>query len=226
MRWLAAYARRGQEVFQHINPTTAPWNDAEKRVRGCSAGWGIPFATFDPILIDAKRTMRELAQVAMGNEAVPFSLLDRRYASLDERLQELANSVPAPPPTPTDKSKGCPPPGARSKRIPRAEAEILVRDWLAMNAKDNPAGITRDRLAAETGVSTGQVSLTAAWIAFRERRDSETKPTAREVPLTDAMQAVVPSDCKTPDELAALIDEQKKDEAEQERRHKRRHRPS
>src|SRR5262249_34920074 len=92
--WLAASARQGQDVFEHINPTTDPWDGAESRARGSSSGWGIPFATFDPILTDAKQTMRELVQIAAGNTSVPFSATDSRYALLEERLQELANSTP------------------------------------------------------------------------------------------------------------------------------------
>lgn len=118
----------------------------------------------------------------------------------------------------------------RSRGIPLAEAEIKVREWLLKHAKDDPAGITRDAVAAGTGVSAGQVSKTAAWKAFRERRDAEAKGKVREVPLTGAMLNNVPGDCKTPDELAALIEEQRADEAEEyrryKRRYKRRHKPS
>ena len=57
----------------------------------------------------------------------------------------------------------------RSKRIPLAEANILVRDWLAKHAKDNPTGITRDAVAKGTGVSPASVSRTAAWQAFRKQ---------------------------------------------------------
>lgn len=116
------------------------------------------------------------------------------------------------------------PPAARRRGIPLDEASMLVRQWLAAKAKDNPATITRDAVAAGTGVSAGQVSNTPAWKAFRERRDSEKKQSAREVSLTDKMQAVIPVDGERPDELAALIEEQGKDEAEQERMH--RHGPS
>jgi hypothetical protein len=124
---------------------------------------------------------------------------------------------------PGDLGKVGTPPARRSKGIPRAEAEIRVRGWLAANAKDNPAAITRDAVAAGTGVSAGQVSNTAAWKAFRERRDAETKPGAREVHLSDRMLAVVPSDCELHPEVTALKAEQDAEEAEQDRRHKRRH---
>jgi hypothetical protein len=113
-----------------------------------------------------------------------------------------------------------PKPADRRKGIPREEAEILVREWLMKNAKHDPASITRDAVHAGTGVSTGQISQTAAWKAFIERRNAEAKPRAREIPLTDTMQAVVPDDCAMPDELAALIEEQRLDEAEETRRHK------
>jgi hypothetical protein len=124
------------------------------------------------------------------------------------------------------RGEGGTPPARRSKGIPLVEAEILVREWLAANAKDDPVSITRDGVAAGTGVSGGQVSKTAAWNAFRERRDAEMKPGAREVPLSYRMQAAISSECERPDELAALIEEQKKDESEHEHRHRRRHGPS
>jgi hypothetical protein len=118
------------------------------------------------------------------------------------------------------------PAGRLKPRIPRAEAEVLVRDWLEANAKGNPAGVTRDAVVKGTGVSAGQVSKLAPWKAFLERRAAATRPTAREIPLTDAMQAALPSDCETPDVVAELIEEQNAEAAEQERRRKRRHRPS
>jgi hypothetical protein len=184
----------------------------------------------------------ELLSVVQPLE-VAMDVLDRAEAA-------EAGTAPAA----TDQGEGGTPPAKRLKGIPLDEANVRVRDWLAANAKDDPAGITRDGIADGTGVSKGQVSNTPAWIAFRDRRKAGAKPAAREIPLTtsnqdinaykdfrrenldetlerrghkvspaDAMQAVVPSDCEGSDELAALIEEQKKDEAEQGRRHKRRH---
>ena len=75
-------------------PTTAPWDQAEALARNCSAGFGVPFTTFDPILTDAKRKMRELVQVAARNNSVAFSVLDLEFALLTERLKELADSTP------------------------------------------------------------------------------------------------------------------------------------
>lgn len=133
-------------------------------------------------------------------------------------------------------------PKRRNRRagVPLAEAEIRVRQWLLKHGKKNPAAITRDAIAAGTGLSAGQVSRTAAWKAFRQRRDTEkTGRTVRATSLTDRMLAVTPAAVQTPDELAslneeqqaaeqlaALIKEQQADEAEQNRRHKRRHAPS
>ena len=240
--WLAVSAHQDQDVIHHINPITDPWDGAEARARSCSAGWGIPFTTFDPILSEAKRAMRELSQVAAGNTSIPLTATDTRYASLAERLMELANSIPSavlsdgvPSSSITESpgSDGNTPAESNRRGIPRAEAEILVRDWLAKHAKENPAGITRDAVAAGTGVSTGMVSKTAAWKAFRERRDAEAKPGAREVPLSEQLEAVIP--VGTSGKLVSverdallnqLIRDQDADKAEQERRHDRRHRPS
>ena len=493
--WLAALGQQGREVCQHINPTTYPWDGAESQARGGSLAWGIPFMTFDSVLTDAKRTMRELVQVAAGNTSVPFSALDHRYGLIEERLRELGYSVPSPreevlnqaemlvnphsestpfarfleldamvkssrnhavpvqtleeyqrlvakfgvytvdtffvgPPDPTrtpnsvpilntdcipisgphplicprsspklpvekladveerfrslclvgrDQTvlwvgkqanmetvclyrEGCncfaeydsiltsetnkvqgglpienlptgkvpgvislnvlsgaltrlnhpafkkrfdswtevpylrlqcdklfpgqlfsagtielliawfqeqgstpeqarhlpldeavkrlragsnPPPVESSlpptemrereggtqqknkgKGIPFEEAMIIVREWLEKNAKANPDDVTRDAIAAATGVSAGNVSKTPAWKAFDEHRKAEAKLRVREVPLTDAMQAIIPDDLETPAELAELIEEQQAEEAEQSRRQQRRHKRS
>lgn len=117
----------------------------------------------------------------------------------------------------------------RTKGIPREEAEALVRDWLAKHAKANPDAVTRDAVAAATGVSAGGVSNTDAWTVFSKRREEKANPGPRVIPLTDAMHAVVPADCQTPDELAALVEEQRLEKEKEEKlplRHKRRHEPS
>jgi hypothetical protein len=113
-----------------------------------------------------------------------------------------------------------PKPDGRSKGFPLAEAEVRVRKWLEKHAKDNPAAITRDAVAAATGVSTASVSRTAAWQAFREKRDAEAKPRVREVPLTRGMLSVMKGDDGRDaelDELASLIEEQRADMAEETR---------
>ncbi|HJZ53636.1 MAG TPA: hypothetical protein VKE74_01680, partial [Gemmataceae bacterium] len=137
---------------------------------------------------------------------------------------------PAPQPDGTERGEEGKPGGKRQKPISRAEAEVLVREWLAQHAKDNPTDVTRDGIAAGTGVSTGMVSTTTAWKVFRDRRAAEAKPMAREVPLSEKMEAVIPANCPNPAELAALIEEQEREKAEEdrlpERRHKRRHKPS
>lgn len=107
---------------------------------------------------------------------------------------------------------------ARRRGTPKAEAEIKVREWLAANAKDDPAAITRDAVAAGVEVSGATVSRTASWKAFQDRRRTEKATALREIPLTASMQASIPSRCERPDELAALIEEQKADDAGQLRR--------
>jgi len=114
-------------------------------------------------------------------------------------------------------------PPCRPKGVTLAEAEARVREWLAKHAKQNPFAVTRDAVAASVGASAGLVSKTSAWKAFRDRRDADRPSTPRTVPLSDGMRAVIPADCDLPDELAALIEEQRAEEAEQNRRHSRRH---
>ncbi len=138
----------------------------------------------------------------------------------------------SPPATGTEESEGDAPEKGRPKRTTRAEAEVLVRDWLTKHAKDNPAAVTRDAVAAGTGVSAGTVSNTAAWQAFRDRRDAESKPGARNIPLSDQLEAVIPHGTAGKAEseqrdavLNKLIEEQEADAAEDNRRQKRRHKP-
>lgn len=108
------------------------------------------------------------------------------------------------------------------KGIPRAEAEVLVREWLAKNARTDPLGVTRDAVAAGTGVSTGAISKLAVWRAFKGRQAALRKPAGRSVGLSDTLQAVVPADCPEPDELAALVEEQRKENERDARRPSRR----
>lgn len=136
--WLAACARQGQDVLQHLNPITGLWDEAESRARGCSAGWGIPFGTFDPLLTDAKRTMRELAQIAEGNTSLVFSVTDSRYALLEERIQELANSIPP------EQLYGPMPAGVRNWLTASYLADPTPGLWqLAQDAESEPIVLVR-----------------------------------------------------------------------------------
>jgi hypothetical protein len=132
----------------------------------------------------------------------------------------------APQPIETRASERGTQPPTRNRRIKKAEAEILVGDWLTKNAtKENAASVTREALHDGTGVSTGQISNTGAWKAFCKRRDEEAKRGLREVPLSDKMQATIPADCPDPAALAALMeeDENERKQNERPRRQKRRH---
>lgn len=421
--WLAVDARGGKDVRGQINPTTDSWSAAESQARASSVRWGIPFTTFDPVLVEGKATMRELVQIAAGNTKVEFYLFDSRYISLEERLKELGDSFPdtnirySPEETPalyapnrrasglplpttsgsalfggrwaslddalaeipceppkgldpelaqvyravavgirecarliasipqlwgneteyrrlaefvheaaksalvahaavdvrlrraggpnsvldalnhvitvrdhspintsdlvggldgvltklyTNKARLSPQSGGRgiidqmleqlalvpppavlearrqessanspadanralldkAKGIPASEAEVRVREWLAANAKADPASITRDAVAAGAGVSGGAVSKSAAWKAFRQRRDADSTPVPREVPLSNAMLVNIPA-VGDAEELDALIRQQAEDDASDERgqgkksrRHERRH---
>ena len=137
-------------------------------------------------------------------------------------VQALAESatVPTAPAVPERAEGGKP--GPKKSRTSKDEAEVLVREHLRENAAVNPALITRDGVAAATGVSAGAVSKTAAWIAFKERRDAHKQPTGREVSLPDGMQAVVPDDearrRAEQEELDRLIDEQQADDRRDSRR--------
>lgn len=171
---------------------------------------------------------QDTPEVEAALQALADRGMDQRQIAPHQHLRAMERAwhryvCPKPasaPPAGTTESKGGKP------RISSDEAEILVGDWLRANAKDDPARVTRDAVADATGVSKGGVSNTAAWKAFKRRRDAESKPGARDVQMSDKMLAKIPSGCAGPDDVAALVEEQRKDEAENERRHKRRHKPS
>ncbi len=136
--WLATLARQGHDVRAHINPTTRPWEAAESRARARSTGWGFPFATFDSVITAAKKTSRNLVQVAAGNRSAPFTEAAPRCILLEERLLELANSVPAGDATPADA-----PPVSAGDYIARQLAgptgpELMPRDLSFLEAHQEP----------------------------------------------------------------------------------------
>lgn len=164
--------------------------------------------------------------------------IKKRTETLAKRNPEKPDIDPPPPNNATTERDN--PPADPKKGMSLAEANILVRDYLAANAKDNPAAIRRDDVAKATGVSTGLVSNTPAWKAFQEQRKKEKKIKERIIPLSKKVAACIPCDNNEPAEAAAqqikaLLDEQKADEAEQNQRHaqreearrrNRRHEPS
>ena len=216
------------------------WQASLSAARNLCAEFRIPFDTFDQLLKAASDELNEvdsIIQGVAGDRTVYYG------SETTTRLHELAESTtprlhplispalpPAPavdsPPTEIVKSEGGTPQTGRKRGIPLAEAEILVGDWLKKKARnENASCITRDEVAGETGVSTGQVSKTVAWRAFDTERKKKAKPGPREVPLSEEMQARIPADCTDPALLASLIEEQEKERKQDEkpRRHKLRH---
>ncbi len=163
-----------------------------------------------------KATAAELDAGKKGEGELP--LLEKTPAKLDGGMNRSDNLTPEP-----RRDEGKTLAQRRFRGVSLDEAEIRVREWLATNAKENPGSITRDAVSKGTDVSAGQVSNTSAWKVFAARKKAKSKPGPRNVPLTERMEVVIPSDCERPDELAELIEEQEKEKAEDERRKKRRH---
>lgn len=104
------------------------------------------------------------------------------------RLAAPAPAAPVPVPTPA------PPAPARRPQVPLEEAQVRVADWFAAHRANRRGRITRDRIAAETGVSAGGVNNTGAWQEYAARREQETPAAPRTVPLSDEMLAAVPDE--------------------------------
>lgn len=189
---------------------TLPTDIEALRLRWTSFGVG---AATSPAEFRVKPHCSELRAVISGLTHLRTRLrLAMKSFGIEEPSPRAQLAVP-------DHSEGEKPKPGRANRVPLAEAEIRVRGWLIAHAKDDPFSIRRDAVAAGIGVSAGTVSNTAAWKAFRTECKAKAKPVARVVPLTDAMQVVVPGRDDTSDVLDALIEEQQADEARESRRH-------
>ena len=191
--------------------------------------------------IDAEDVAGGLIAVLVGlqtNTAGLFARVEGRGV-IDRMIGQLAL---VPPPAELEERRQKSPtneqadadrrPRKKPKGVPADEAEIRVREWLATNARNDPGSVTRDTVASDTGVSAGAVSKTAAWKAFRKRRDADSKIVPRDVPLTDAMKVSMPADDDNED-LEFWVESQAKEAARDERhqgrggrRHERRHGPS
>lgn len=157
----------------------------------------------------------KIADLTWQDESAPTE----KGAPADGRAKKLPVTVQKKP-----KGEG------RNRGTPKAEANVLVREWLDNHAKEikaDPFAITREGIQKDieesTGikVSTGNISNTLAWKTFDSLRKAESKPKPREIPWTDRMQASIPDDL-SPD-VAELFAKQEEEKVEQERRHKARH---
>jgi hypothetical protein len=158
---------------------------------------------------------RHWRMAAKGEAWLREVLRRREQLGLDQAADRVATPTAVQPAEPATTPK--------RRRVSKAEAEVLVRDWLAEHAKGAPDAVTRDAVAAGTGVSAGLVSRTAAWRAFAAERR---RRRGKEVALTDKMLAIVPAKARTPEqeaELAELVRQQQAEEVEQIVRHSRRH---
>ena len=198
----------------------------------CDVRWAMQQAGLAPGSENVKALRVALAALQVAETRLPFtgtqpaegekppaaeSPTTTQQAEGEKPTVDNAESPTTPQPT-----EAKPTVATGRRGVPLAEANILVRDWLMQHAKDDPASITRDAVAKGAGVSPASVSRTAAWKAFRERRDAEKKPRRRERSLTDGMLSTIPSKVKRPEELIHLIEEQRREMLEEERRYKRR----
>ncbi len=100
------------------------------------------------------------------------------------------------------------------RRIPAAEANVLVREYLAAHARANPDAMTVRGIAKVIGASEGGVSESDAWRTFSEARQKLRPGSVRTVRLTDTMLSAIPDR----DELARLIaDHEDDDRADDDR---------
>ncbi len=123
------------------------------------------------------------------------------------------------PGTPAEALKPADEQARKKRKIPLAEARVLVRDYLLRNATPDPFVITIRQAANATGVSTGQFVNIPEWVAFEARRKAlKGNGEIPTVPLTSEMLAEIPGgDANPGDEaLAELIRQEAITKLEQE----------
>jgi len=103
---------------------------------------------------------------------------------------------------------------APRRRIPKDEANILVRDWLIQNAKKDPDCVKIDMIVNATGVSRGQIPNLPSWRAFEDERKKRRGAEPRIVQTSDPMIATigVENDPASQERLDETIDSQMKDQ--------------
>jgi hypothetical protein len=110
-----------------------------------------------------------------------------------ERAISHASTSPTPPadaqplPSPEVDSSSGSKTRSGGRRVPRAEANVLVRDWLQKHGKADPEKVTLRAVAEATGVSTGGVAKTSAWKVFEEERKKRRRGALRTVPLSEGI---------------------------------------
>jgi hypothetical protein len=127
---------------------------------------------------------------------------DATRAMIEHRRRELEARAPAPR-TPKHKSE--------RRRIPAAETNTLVADYLTKHAKPDPEAVTIRGIARATGCATGAVGGCTAWLAFAAARRKLRTPKPRTVQLTDGLLATTAAFAAAREEMAALAEEQDRD---------------
>jgi hypothetical protein len=107
--------------------------------------------------------------------------------------------------------------------IPKAEAEVLVAEYLTKHGKPDPWAVSISQIEAATGVPRSSINRLPVWKVFHAERKKRRAGKVRTVRLTDDMQAIIPDGATGRDEvLETLIREQEDDMAEEDNSHARR----
>lgn len=164
----------GEDCTDLSNEVTSPWDKAEAEARANSHSRGIPFGTFDPVLVHAKELIRGLSAIAWGSKGKPIGSLREFWAFLD-RLSEVAKSY-----SPTAEAKS--PDGKLKlplqKHSKLAEFAQAVRQ-LEEELGDSFFALTYRKAAGMVGCSTGQLRKIDRWQEKRREAEESGKAKAR-----------------------------------------------
>jgi hypothetical protein len=146
--WLASCCRGDGRAFgpEFVNVVTRPWDSNEQAARAESVSRGVPFASFDPILVEARSMMDRLIAVAWGSANVEFYGMDLAYPLMERRLKELGatyaghHSVLLDAPIVNASFDG-------------VSVEVAENEPDSESAPQLSKRLTRDRFAKEIGVS-------------------------------------------------------------------------
>ena len=173
-----------------------PHDDAlvERAARALSWRRLTALPEFDPF---RRLSVRYPADNAYRERIIQAVLMADELEGIGLRLERLDPKPLTPPAVASD----------APRKIAREEANERVADYLRQQASGgDPFSLTRDQVSAATGVSKGGVSNTPAWKAFCTKRNALRKPGARNIPLTDYLQTILPDDLAESPEMAELLE--------------------
>lgn len=183
----AAFMTAIGRILDHLRFPNARWNEAQRNAAGAIHNRFHAGDVLDTETIERLRSSERIVKARVPEELVP-----REKPTTEYPFKRTSSVNMFAEPTPPASAGAAASAGAR-KPLTDEEVESTVRDYIkAARANDVPIDqITRDGIAAATGVAAGRVSKSQPWTALasekRKARVKERPPTEGSSPAETAI---------------------------------------